>query len=178
MTNILPADLVLGHGSHPNPDAGMCVMEAVAYVAGEPHSGSPACASPVLAALLRRWNDDLPHADRTRLLLPLVPVLVGSRGAPEIEAARAWRILDWQIRVYQSAWLRLAGITDHADAMAALSPQIDEGALATSAKARAAAGAAWDAAGAAAGDALAPTVAALQQSAADLIRELATMEAP
>ena len=31
----LPA---LGNGAHPSPDAGMCVMEAVAYVAGESHS--------------------------------------------------------------------------------------------------------------------------------------------
>jgi hypothetical protein len=51
--------LVLAKGSH-NPDEGeACVMEAVAFVAGEPWSDSPTCASPVIAAFLRRWNDDL-----------------------------------------------------------------------------------------------------------------------
>ena len=50
----LPAGLLLANGGHKSADDGMCLMEAVAYVAGEPHSDSPACASPILASIGRR----------------------------------------------------------------------------------------------------------------------------
>ncbi len=39
MTTTFDLDaLVLAEGAHDNPDDGMCVMEAVAYIAGEPFS--------------------------------------------------------------------------------------------------------------------------------------------
>ena len=38
-------------GSHTGPEDGMCVMEAVAYFAGEPFSDHPACVSPIIGAL-------------------------------------------------------------------------------------------------------------------------------
>ena len=38
----------LSSGGHGGIDEGMCVMEAVAYVAGEPWSDAPACACPVI----------------------------------------------------------------------------------------------------------------------------------
>lgn len=67
MTHHLDLDtLTLAEGSHPDPDAGMCVMEAVAYFAHEPHSDHPACVSPVIGAFLRRWNDDLDDDGRQK----------------------------------------------------------------------------------------------------------------
>ncbi len=53
-----------GYGAHaptttPTGDRDLCIMEAVAFMAGEPWSDSPACASPVIAAFLRSWNDAL-----------------------------------------------------------------------------------------------------------------------
>ena len=71
----LPADLVLLVGSHDEAQFGreMCVMEAVAFVAGEPHSDTPTCACPVISAFLRSWNDSIPDdAHRTELLAPFV----------------------------------------------------------------------------------------------------------
>ena len=57
--------LTLLTGSHgPNDAQRMCVMEAVAYVAGEDWSDHPACASPVIGAFLRSWNDTLNNEDR------------------------------------------------------------------------------------------------------------------
>jgi len=41
--------VVLAQGSHPDKDA-MCVMEAVAYVAGEDWSDHPQCAAPVIGS--------------------------------------------------------------------------------------------------------------------------------
>lgn len=109
-------------GAHA-PDGKMCVMEAVAYVAGESWSDSPQCACPVISAFLRSWNDALPtNADRDRLLKPLVPRLVGTRNKA-LEERRSLLAADWLVRVNTPAWLRLAGLTVHADALASL-PEI------------------------------------------------------
>ena len=52
--------LVLDSGGHDSWEKGACVMEAVAYVAGEPFSDHPACASQVITDFLISWNDALP----------------------------------------------------------------------------------------------------------------------
>src|SRR5688500_16148045 len=52
-------EITLSAGAHKSPEQGMCLLEAVAYVAGEPFSDHPKCVSPVIAAFGRRWNDDL-----------------------------------------------------------------------------------------------------------------------
>ncbi|MBA2125090.1 hypothetical protein DLM45_02465 [Hyphomicrobium methylovorum] len=161
-TNRLSQITVLGEGSHTSFDDGLCAMEAVAYIAGEPWSDHPACACPVIAAFMRSWNDGLPSdEDRNRLLLPLVPKLVGTRATPEIEQRRATMAADWLIRTHTVAWLRLAKLDAQADALAAL-PEITDFAQCPSLMptleavrrdATAARAAAWYAAGAAAGDA-------------------------
>jgi hypothetical protein len=152
-----------GVGKHdaipaPTGDRDLCIMEAVAYVAGEPWSDAPACASPVVSAFLRNWNDSLPDAERDRLLPADVWVLrlVGSHGSPEIEERRAYLALDWLIRTYAPMWLDLVpDLRPHAAALRGLPGIVD---LATAERAgqavrpaRAAArAAAWDAARAAA----------------------------
>jgi len=155
----------LESGAHPSQEA-YCVMEAVAYVAGELWTDSPVCACPVISAFLRSWNDVLPDAERTDLLRDLIPRLVGTRSTSEIEQRRATMAADWLVREHTPAWLRLAGLTTQADALASL-PEITDiaqcpslmpalnaarsDAAAAGAAARAAArAAAWDAARAAA----------------------------
>src|SRR5207237_1274832 len=127
----------------------------------EPWSDHPDCASPVLGAFLRSWNDSLPDEDR-QMLKPLIPRLVGTRASAEIEAKRAWMATDWLARECAPAFLRLASLTDHAEALEGLAALTTtkraEKAKPTLAAARDAAGdAAWaaarDAARAAAGDA-------------------------
>lgn len=119
--------LILRRGAHPTRDAGMCAMEAVAYIAGEPHSDHPMCACPVIAAFIRRMNDNLPDDDtRTRLLGPLVPRIVGTRSTPEVERRRSLMALDWLIREYTPAWLDLTpALADHAAALRALPEIVD-----------------------------------------------------
>lgn len=107
----------LDSGAHGSPDDGLCVMEAVAYVAGEPHSGHPVCACPVISAFLRRWNDDLADEDRQRLLAPLIPRLVGSRSSEAVQLRRSWMAFDWLVRTHTPAWLRAAGLVDNAIAL-------------------------------------------------------------
>ena len=153
--------LALAKGSHARPmgdpvDGALCVMEAVAYVAGEPWSDTPACACPVLGAFMRRWNDDLPtDADRARLLGPLIPRLVGSKSTPAVEERRAYLALDWMIRTYTPTMLDpVLSLASHAIALRALPEIIDlTTAHAVSDTLKAAGAAAWDAAWAAAGGA-------------------------
>jgi len=122
-----------GVGQHPRTDAptgdrDFCIMEAVAYMAGEPWSDSPACASPVVSAFLRSWNDALSDADRDRLLPAAVwvPRLVGSRGDPATEERRAYLALDWLIRVHTPAWLDLVpSLATHAEVLRALPEVVD-----------------------------------------------------
>jgi hypothetical protein len=176
------AALSLDSGNHADLEHGACVMEAVAYVAGEPWSDAPQCACPVITAFMVSWNDALPSsAERDRLLKPLIPQLVGTRSTPAVEQRRATMAADWLIRVHTPAWLRLSKLDTHAAALESLpeitdfaqcpslmpalkAAQTDAAAAWAAARAaawdaaRAAAGAAawaaaWDAAGAAAWDA-------------------------
>jgi hypothetical protein len=122
-----------GVGQHritdaPTGDRDLCIMEAVAYIAGEPWSDSPACASPVVSAFLRSWNDALSDADRDRLLPAAVwvPRLVGSRGDHATKERRAYIALDWMIRVHTPAWLDLVpSLAMHAEALRALPEVVD-----------------------------------------------------
>ena len=197
MTPALPNTLTLKAGAHTPGGDDMCVMEAVAYVAGEEWTDSPVCACPVIAAFLRSWNDGITDdATRTRLLTQFIPRLVGSKSTDRVEDTRAWLAVDWSVRVSTPAWLDLAGPTDHADALRSLPevtaetvtaarPAIDAARDAAWAAAwdaawdaagaaawAAARDAAWAAAGDAAGDAIAPTVTQLQESAADLVKRM------
>ena len=84
------ATITLKSGSHAKREEGVCAMEAVAWLAGEPHSDAPACTSPVIASFLRRWNDILPtDAERNRLLRPLLPLMVDTKVDIHVGAEQA-----------------------------------------------------------------------------------------
>ena len=137
----------LGKGSHDGLEDGMCVMEAAAYVAGEPWSAQPLCACPTITAFMASWNDSLPSdAERDRLLKPLIPLLVGTRSTPAVEARRSYMALDWLIRVNTPKWLDLRPeLTQHAEALRGLDEVTDlAGARAASVLVRAAGAAALD----------------------------------
>jgi hypothetical protein len=115
----------LAHGAHADQSA-MCAMEAVAYVAGEPWSDTPDCACPVIAAFMRSWNDGLSSdAERNRLLLPLIPKLVGTRSSEADEQRRATMAADWMIRTYTPTWLRLAKLEQQAVALESMPEIVD-----------------------------------------------------
>lgn len=111
-----------------------CVMQLVSHLAGEPWTDHPRCACPVVTAFLIEWNDRLPtDEDRTRLLGPLIPQVVGSRSTPEVERARAHLALDWLTRVHIPAWFeQVAALRPHADALRAHPPIVDAGGWSTS----------------------------------------------
>jgi len=179
--------LVLLSGAHDNPESGMCVMEAVAFVAGESFSDHPQCACPTLGKFMRSWNDSLDEATRQKLK-PYIPRLVGTNDGNS--ERRGWMCLDWISRECAASFLELAGLTDHSEALPALPEIKDLDSLKSGAPILAAAWAAardaawaaardaawdatWDAARAAAWAAakrtLAPVVQKLQHSAFQLI---------
>ena len=163
-------------------DGTLCVMQAVDWLTTGKTSDAPECVSPVISAFMRRWNDALrTDADRKRLLIPLVPAMIGTRTTQADDHRRSYLAIDWSVRVSTPMWLRLAKLDTHALALEVL-PELDNhGAVRAArstihaARKAAAAGAAVDAdtaADAAAGATLAPTMLALQASAQTLVRRM------
>ena len=109
--------ITLAYGPHERPEDGLCAMEAVAYVMGEPHSDHPQCVSPVIAAALRRWNDLLPDADRDRCILPLLPQVVGTRTTDADEITRSYLAADWAVRIDVAAYAAYAAYAADAAAV-------------------------------------------------------------
>lgn len=164
---VAPESLPVSRGAHCEQDAA-CVMEWAAFVGGRPWSDHPACVSGVIGTFLRGWNDGLSDAERTGQMAryvtcqrcglvhtaeqsdhaPDVPIL-RTAGTPEQEQRRAWMCTDWLVRVQAPAWLALAGLHGHAEALRAL----DEVTAETVSRARPVIVAAGAAAGAAAGEA-------------------------
>ena len=89
--------LRLDHGAHPSFEAGHCLMEAVAFFAGEPHSDAPKCVSPYLRAFGIRLNDRA-TAERRQDLVRFVPLVVGTAG-DGLDEVRRWMAADHVARV-------------------------------------------------------------------------------
>jgi hypothetical protein len=194
--------LKIAHGGHQDRSNGLCVMEAVAWLAGEKHSDSPSCVCPVIGAFLRSWNDALPSDDvRRRLLAPLAKKVIDTKATKEIEFARAMLCVDWFMREFAPAWLDLVpSLKAHADLLREAKPvqsyddleritaplraaQKDADAAwsaarsaAWSAARSAAESAAESAAWSAARSAITPTVHKLQQSAVALVERMCAVK--
>ena len=123
-------NLTLTHGSHDTPEDGMCLMEAVAFMAGEPHTDEPECACPVIAAYARNLNDQMGEgaegdALRAKHLAPLATKLVGTRSTPEVERKRAFYFADRAVRLFAPSALEAAGLTEEAETLRSL-PEIGD----------------------------------------------------
>jgi hypothetical protein len=71
-------------------------MELASMLADEPFSDRPPSASPVIAALLRTYNDGLGD-DRRQDLYPLASLIVGTAGSRRVEQDRASRCLEFAL---------------------------------------------------------------------------------
>jgi len=113
-------DITLQSGSHKNSDDGMCAMEAVAWLADEPHSDRPICTSEALAAYVISLNDAMPDDFRQRLK-EFVPRLIGTRNEA-LELKRA-QYLAWSaITVIVPVALDSVGLTYYAETLRHLLP--------------------------------------------------------
>jgi hypothetical protein len=93
----------------------MSLMEAVARVAGEPHSYRPKCASPVIGDFLDTL-EFCSNAEERQKLKRFIPKLIGTAASDAVELRRSWMALDWTVRVLAPACLRLADSDADADA--------------------------------------------------------------
>lgn len=100
--------ITLSRGDHKSPQQGMCIMECVAYIAGEQHTDHPACASQIVTNFAIGLNDIVWDADRNKLL-PFVLRIVNSRGSVEIERIRE----DMIMRFYYRAHITERGRNDY-----------------------------------------------------------------
>ena len=116
-------NLTLARGSHRSLEEGACLLEAVAWFAGEPHTDSPACVDPFLAEYGRSLNDRLPDEER-QLLKPFIARMAGTAG-DGLGQARLNLAVDWNARVGMPRLLDAAGLHEHAEGLRALPPVVD-----------------------------------------------------
>ena len=88
-------EIKLSKGSHKGQNDGACIMELVSYLAKEPWSDHPACASESVTAFAIWINDsgDQSHRDQ---LLELAPKIVNTRDWKK-EAKRASIFADYAL---------------------------------------------------------------------------------
>lgn len=103
----------LSKGSHPNPEAGMCVMEAVSHVARAPWSDRPECACPAVTDYAIPINDKLPESFRQQLIRR-IPLIAGSRADREVQTRRVFLMATHAIKVFAVKALERAGLTEEA----------------------------------------------------------------
>ncbi len=132
----LPAGFELQPGFHAEPGEGMCALEAVAWIAGLPHSDHPSGVCPVFTIFLRTMNDRMTHLHRQRLI-PFLPRIVGSQ-YPDMVLPRA-RALAWRaMTVFAPIPLASAGLFEPAGSLSRLSrrdPEAAKSALETASRA-------------------------------------------
>jgi hypothetical protein len=83
----------LSRGKHSSKEKGACVMELASMLAGEPFTDHPRSVCPVIAAILRAYNDSVDDA-RRQDLYPYAAQVVGSRGSRSLERARAQQVIS------------------------------------------------------------------------------------
>ena len=111
----LLADISLLQYSAHNRAVGVTGAEALAWMAGDPHSENPPSVCPVLLAAIRFWGRNLSQASRNTLLIPLLPNLLHTGSDSTTSTQRAHLFMVWTIMTNTSAWLDAAG--RHSDAL-------------------------------------------------------------
>jgi len=163
-TNLIP-ELALRQGAGGDYASGLCVMEAVAWMASEGATDHPECACPVLTAFAIRLNDSLSDENRQKLK-PLILPLTGTRSNAHEQARAEYLVIAVSNRilapVFEVRWPECAAALRNAKTMKQL-----HAAAADAAKAAAAAAADYAAVDAAVDDADAADAAAAADYAAD-----------
>jgi hypothetical protein len=96
----------LSKGKHTSPEDGACVMELASMLAGEQFSDHPASVCPVIGSFLRAYNDSVDDS-RRQDLYGYASRVVGTRCSPDIQRARAERLLQWAAELRQRRWTRV-----------------------------------------------------------------------
>jgi len=83
----------LARGKHTTADRGACVMEVASMLAGEPFTDRPQAVCPVIASVLRAYND-ASGDERRQDLYRFASDSIGTRGPRALERARMARCLE------------------------------------------------------------------------------------
>ncbi len=113
MTATIPPleEIVLKRGNHARRGKqSVCLLEAVSWFAGKPHSDAPPCVSPVLRSYGMRLNDRLGDEDR-QLLKPFIPRMIGTAG-DGLDGKRQHLVEQALYGTWLPQWLRLAKLDD------------------------------------------------------------------
>jgi hypothetical protein len=101
----------LTKGKHASPEDGACVVELASMLAGEPFTDHPISVCPVIAALLRSYNDRVDDS-RRQILYPYAAKIVGTRGSAHLEHMRNKYLSACVPQRRRGPWGRLFGVTD------------------------------------------------------------------
>jgi len=115
--------LHLESGSHLEGSVHVCMMEAAALFAGEPHTDHPCCVSPLLANVGIRLNDRATDTQRQDLKR-FIPLVVGTAGDGQ-DDARRWLAVDRSVRFLLPKYLGLLDRHEQAATLRAL-PRITD----------------------------------------------------
>ena len=123
--------LTLARGSHELGDTDDCGNQALCFMEAFNVSRRlgvtdrcPTDVSETLHGFIVGLNDSLGTVQRQRLKL-YRDRIVGTSGQPDADRRAAYMSVDWLIRTYTVAFLRLAGLTAHADALAGAGEVVD-----------------------------------------------------
>jgi hypothetical protein len=113
-----------GIGKGVNGYADVCVMQAVAWLAGDAEfTDAPDCACLAIRGYCVRINDSWLFDDNHRhLLKPFAPRIVGTKATTAIERARAMLACDYAVRVFAPIRLRALRREEWASRLESLSP--------------------------------------------------------
>lgn len=111
MSPVSHQTIQLSKGRHASPEEGACVVELASMLAGELFSDHPDSVCPVIAAVLRNYNDRID--DRRRQdLYPYAARIVGTRGLAGLERARARHLSSCIPERRRGLWVWLLGKND------------------------------------------------------------------
>lgn len=114
-------DLRLREGPGGDFKNGLCVMEAVAWMANEGATDHPECACPVLTSFAIRLNDRLNDENRQQLRRLILP-LTGTRSEAHEQARRKYLVLETARQIVSEAFDTI-GLPEHAEAFRAVKDQ-------------------------------------------------------
>lgn len=103
--------LHLAAGAHPENKDCLCLLEACARYAGEPHTAHPACVDPVLTQVGIAFNDHLDDAWR-QMLIPHIPAMCATAGDGRAEL-RALTVVRWAVSVLGGYAYEVIGDREH-----------------------------------------------------------------
>lgn len=102
---------------------GVTAAEALAWMAGEPHSETPRSVCPVILALIRLWSRNLSQEGRNILVRPILPLLLNTGSDTKASMHRADTLMHWTVLTNTTAWLDAGAYHEQATLIRSTRPQ-------------------------------------------------------